>query len=1475
MGFESRVLRRFKLLDYRRSRVLRSMRSGIQRVLRQMCIPTSPRLALLRPSIVRIARYEDLEQRALLATIAQLVDDTIAGGAISIRNADSVLFSNIVSVGSKNYFVATDGLNGQELWTINEFGLAEMVEDSIPGGGINPGSANSSPSLLTNVNGVLYFRANDGTNGNELWRVNASGTAEMVEDDLPNGGLGPGYPATTPDLLTNVAGTLYFVANDGANGRELWRVDGSGTAELVEDGLPGGGINPGSAGSFPYGLSEVNGSLYFRANDGANGTELWTIDPLGVAVMIEDSLPGGGLNPGAGSSTATNLTAVGSTVFFTANDGANGVELWRITSPGHAEMVEDAIPGGGIALGSYGSPRYLTNVNGTLYFTANDGTNGLELWRVNPSGIAEMVEDSIAEGGINPGASSSTPEFLVNVAGTLYFSADDGTNGTELWRINGSGVAEMVEDSVPGGGIAPGSFPFASGSRPRYLTNVAGTLFFNATDGSNGYELWRVNASGIAELVEDAIAGGGLSSGASSSFPRDIIDISGTAYFRAGDSVSSERLWRATSTGLAEIVEDGVPGGGIKERISGQAFLLGFTNINGTLYFTADDGINGKELWHINSNGLAEMIEDSIPGGGINGVLIGADIRYLTNVNGTLYFRADDGPSGHELWRINSSGVADIVNSAAGHGGVVPGVIGSYPLYLTNAGGTLYFSADDRVNGRELWRVNSSGLAELVEDAIPGGGINPGMDGSHPRNMLKAGETVYFSAGDALNGAELWRINSLGFAEIVEDMIPGGGIAPGASSSTPSNLTNVNGILYFNANDSMYGGSGLGLWRVNSSGIAEQVDDNTPGDGIGTGNPNPQYLTVSSGTLYFSADDGVNGRELWRVNASGTAEIIEDGIPGGGLEPGAASSYPRYLTDVNGVLYFTKILDEVNGTELWRVNGSGMAEIVEDSLPGAGIRPGTASSYPRSLTNVDGKLYFSANDGVNGSELWHINSSGIAEMVEDSISGGGINPGAGSSAPYLQARGIVNGLLYFSASDGTNGQELWRVSNSGIAEIVEDSVPGGGIRPGSAGSSIGYLTNVAGVLFFRASDGTNGSELWSINSSGLAEMVEDGIPGGGIRPGSSGSEPRNLVNISGTLFFTANDGTHGVSLWKATTVQPTEVVDAFVYHKGSSFAFEGVEAALDTVKSLAKEGPTPQTLTYDNLVNTSRGINGLAFDIANLPPSSLTVADFEFQMSPQGAFELGVHPPESWQLAPTPASLSVNSAATSRVVIDWPDLAIINRWLRVTIKANANTGLEQAEVYYLGHLRGETTGLSGEIYTVAFADITAIRSSVGQTVSVGSIFDIDKNGAVAFSDISAMRGNIGVQLSNITIPAAGEAGQSSNIPASTTGDSGNNRSVIPVPMHLSSQQWLSSGTFRADRRPQVMSMSSSEVFALGRLTRSQLSTQKIQSNGTLHDYAIMMLCGASQNTLNATESHQTLSGKLLLRVAPERISIDF
>ena len=97
----------------------------------------------------------------------------------------------------------------------------------------------------------------------------------------------------------------------------------------------------------------------------------------------------------------------------------------------------------------------------------------------------------------------------------------------------------------------------------------------------------------------------------------------------------------------------------------------------------------------------------------------------------------------------------------------------------------------------------------------------------------------------------------------------------------------------------------------------------------------------------------------------------------------------------------------------------------------------------------------------------------------------------------------------------------------------------------------------------------------------------------------------------------------------------------------------------------------------------------------------------------------------------------------------------MNRWLRIVIKANANTRLLADEVYYLGHLMGET-GPTTATYSVSFADITPIRLSIGTDVDSSSEVDIDKSGVVSFADISAMRER-GATLTNITVPTALES----------------------------------------------------------------------------------------------------------------------
>src|SRR5439155_200257 len=135
------------------------------------------------------------------------------------------------------------------------------------------------------------------------------------------------------------------------------------------------------------------------------------------------------INPGSGSSDPISLTNVNGTLFFAADDGSDGIELWKSdgTAAGTA-LVKDIGPGAGSSL-----PVHLTNVNGRLFFSAGDGSNGFELWKRDGTAAGTvLVKD------ISPGAASTLPfQNMTNVAGTLFLRADDGTNGIELWKSDG------------------------------------------------------------------------------------------------------------------------------------------------------------------------------------------------------------------------------------------------------------------------------------------------------------------------------------------------------------------------------------------------------------------------------------------------------------------------------------------------------------------------------------------------------------------------------------------------------------------------------------------------------------------------------------------------------------------------------------------------------------------------------------------------------------------------------------------------------------------------------------------------------------------------------------------------------------------------------------------------------------------------------------------------------------------------------
>jgi ELWxxDGT repeat protein len=521
--------------------------------------PTRP---ISREGTRRLAllRLEQLEDRTLLSGTPQMVADINPGPASS--NPDG-----FVAIGATTYFTANDGVHGPALWKTDGTAAGTVMVKAI-----NAGDTASYPGHLTNVNGTLFFDANDG-NGYELWKSNgaAAGTV-MVADINPGVGMSPAY-------LTNVNGALFFSADDGTHGRELWKSDGTtaGTV-MVKD------INPGSTGSNPWQLTNVNGTLFFGASDGTDGAQLWKSDGTTAGtVMVKD------INPGSAGSNPRNLTNVNGTLFFSATDGTDGYQVWKSNgAAAGAVMVTDFNPGFGL------NPNYLTNVNGTLFFT--DG--GYQLWKSNGTTAGTTLVADLRAG------------QLRNVNGTLFFTANDGTDGTELWKSDGTTAGTMlVKDINPGG--TWDTYTYYS---PPYFTPYTRSVYFP-----------------------------------NSSNPSNLTNVNGTLFFTADDGTDPRELWQSDGTDAGTFMVAGVPS-------SIDLYPGNLTNVNGTLFFAIDDGGHGYEPWVLPSASTptaASLAVSDFPAsttagmpGSFTVTAENADGTTDSGYTGTVYFGSSDGQAG-------------------------------------------------------------------------------------------------------------------------------------------------------------------------------------------------------------------------------------------------------------------------------------------------------------------------------------------------------------------------------------------------------------------------------------------------------------------------------------------------------------------------------------------------------------------------------------------------------------------------------------------------------------------------------------------------------------------------------------------------------------------------------------------------------------------------------------------------------------
>ena len=1022
---------------------------------------------------------------------------------------------------------------------------------------LNPGEADLPASNLgagmSHVwwNDVLYFPLDDGTDehGQELWRTDGTENGTYMVKDIREGSV-----ASSVSGLTLWEDHIYFsaLANNSV-GHELWKSDGTeaGTV-LVKDIYPG---DSWQDSSWPRYLTVFNDKLYFQAKNIENGTELWTTDGTENGTTLVVDLRPGTMGNGEGfPSNPSHITVFNDYMYFSATNETVSNGLWK--SDGTAEgtsLVKDAYPGSNSNIRSIVPSSLRTLAESSLdkfgimgdhfYFTAQScsSTRCANLWKSDGTeegtvAVTDFDEDSNGENA--QGIMHQRIGFVIGES-KMVFVVDNETYGEELWISDGTteGTHLLIdlnpEDDTNGragdsdihGAVAGSGDIFYFGGRdgewcshceehPNVLWKTDGTVegtvkinqtypkpdYPNPTEhvGLQNYPFFPFG-NHLVFLGYTSCSGGGgshhpgcqvgfwilhnISSGFSptpsySVYENEVLE---PITFDYAEAYREEMVYKGSGD-LYQL--DPIFPGGADDSSPQDMVVMG-----DIAYFTAQDEDHGRELWRSGgTNETTALVKDICPGS------TGSEIYHgLTVFNDLIIFSANDCTNGEELWISDGTENGTVMIKDMNEGDESSD---SDPLGFLDAGDFAYFSGSN-ASGRELWKTDgTTNGTVLVKDIVSDGSSNPGQ-------LTLFGDTVFFTVGADIS-SELWKT----------DGTEEGTIQVSSSVSDIRELTVMGDALYFRGRSS---GNDIELWKTDGTTAGTvRVKDINPGNSGST----PQALTVAGGTLFFNANDGTHGEELWKSDGTEDGTVLVKDISSGG-------SSIIEMVSIGNIVYF-RATDGSIGHELWRSDGTEDGTyLVKD------IAPGWESSHPQQMTPIGDRLFFTADDGDHGDEFWisdgTTNGTVMFEISVDST----------ESCQCQQYNKVGNSIL-FTATSYYNNIELWSFdpteilyhSIEGMRWSITPSLPEGLSLDSSTGKITGIPTEVIDwtdyTVTLTASNPETGSYFY--NGNGSSWMVKDIWSGTGSSVGCC--TPFGIA-YDNNFYFAAEDGTHGVELWKS------------------------------------------------------------------------------------------------------------------------------------------------------------------------------------------------------------------------------------------------------------------------------------------------------------------------------------------------------
>ena len=583
------------------------------------------------------------------------------------------------------------------------------------------------------------------------------------------------------------------------------------------------------------------------------------------------------------------------------------------------------------------------------------------------------------------------------------------------------------------------------------------------------------------------------------SYPKNFTKGITKMYFSADDEIDGEELWvHDLVTNKTHLVKD------IGNNNDG-LYNSKLMTIGDILYFTVNPG---SQLWRSDGTEAGTYLVKMIS----NTIASNNTITELFNYNGMIVFNAYDPVHGKELWISNGTEAGTTLLKD-----IRTGPVSSFPYNFFIFNGNLFFIADDGINGTEIWKSDGTVSGTTLLRNINDGSLYS-LNGGQ---FIVLNDAFYFYAGDNTNGFELWKSDGTSSGtSIFKD------IETGSSSSGYSLIgAGTSDYFIFEITSSI----GTELWKCDGTVAGTMLlKDINPGSGSSV-NSDTEF-TVLNGKIYFNALTPSNGTELWVTDGTSTGtQLVKD------IRTGTMSSNIYKLTTVNNYLIFSAQGDSRTYPTLWKSDGTNTGTF---ELKDIDLRFNSAGAL--SFLEFNDLVFFGAGyNTLNGNELWV--TDGTTEntyLFKDIFH-------RYSGAYNFWDSTEINGKLIYTGNDGDNRAPF--ITDGTLNGTRKITPPGGNLFP----STQAFYTKAGSYVYFRATNSTSGYELWK--TDGITTlMVKDINPGSG----SSITEYPLFMVYNDILYFKADDGIHGEELWRTDGTESGTYMLKDIY-PGSGYAFNG------------------------------------------------------------------------------------------------------------------------------------------------------------------------------------------------------------------------------------------------------------------------------------------------------------------------------